>query len=90
MQDACQAIKQYHQCFSATVNLAAESAPFPVPGKTSSTTYASKVVGALGTWFQSFEQQLVQDVGQVLSDASGTFDAFQTILDIANAYNSCD
>jgi hypothetical protein len=87
-QDACQAIQQYEHCFAAAVNLAAQSSPFPPPSKTSAPTYASELLGAAGTWLQSFEGTAAK-IGEALGDATEIYDAFQTILDIANAYNSC-
>jgi hypothetical protein len=87
-QDACQAIQQYERCFAAAVKLAGESSPFPPPSKTSATTYASDLLGAAGSWLQSFEGTAAE-IGEVLGDASQIFDAFQTIFDIADAYNSC-
>jgi hypothetical protein len=89
-QDACDAIQTAQQCLGAAVSLAASTSSFPLPNGNAydqPAQWGSMLADNASTYIQSQEGEI-----PILSAASfGTqlLGAVQTIMNVANAYNTC-
>jgi len=83
LKEACEAIEIYEKCLGAAAELAQESSPF---------TFSNGVQDVAqdgASWLETSETTAVQAIGSVASFGLQLIGAVHTIIDVANAFDSC-
>lgn len=75
--------QQYTQCFSAAYTLAQETAGFPMGSP-------DDLVSTAGDYLATAENEVASSLGTVVSNVTQVAGAAVAIIEVANAYNSCD
>jgi Bacterial Ig-like domain len=82
-KEACEVIEMYKKCLGAAAQLAAEQSPFTFSD-------GAQSVGSDGaSWLEKSESVVVSSIGHVASFGFQIVGVANTILSIANAYNTC-
>ena len=82
-KEACEVIEMYKKCLGAAIQLAAEQSPFTFSN-------GAQSVGSDGaSWLEKSESVVVSSIGHVASFGFQIIGVANTILSIANAYNTC-
>jgi hypothetical protein len=82
-KEACEVIELYKKCLGSATQLAAEQSPFTFSN-------GAQSVGSDGaSWLEKSESVVVSSIGHVASFGFQILGVANTILSIANAYNTC-
>jgi hypothetical protein len=83
LQEACEIIERYKQCFRAALSAAQGKSPIDIVDN------PAKAASAVGDFLSSAESVSVSNYGQVLGTAGTIFSAVNSILAVNQAYNQC-
>jgi len=89
-QDACNAMETAQTCLSAAVNLAGSTSPFPLPNSDpydAPAAWGGTLANSATTYIQAIESPTPQL--SALQFGNSLLGALNTIVSIANAYNTC-
>lgn len=89
-QDACQAMQTAQQCLSAATTLAASTSSFPLPNGNAydqPAQWGGMLADNASAYIQSQEGEI--PILSAASFATQLLGAVQTIMNVANAYNTC-
>ena len=89
-QDACQAMQTAQQCLSAATSLAASTSSFPLPNGNAydqPAQWGGMLADNASAYIQSQEGEI--PILSATSFATQLLGAVQTIMNVANAYNTC-